>query len=465
MFGNIKKIHFIGICGTLMGNFAVFLKEAGFEVRGSDKNFYSPMSELLIGNNIFTYQSFADSNLSWMPDLIIIGNSISRGNVEAEFVLNNRLNYFSLPEAIKYFFIKNKKSIVVSGTHGKTTTTSMISDLFNQANQDPSYIIGGIPIGYDSGFKSGISDIVVLEGDEYDTAFFDKRSKFLHYKPYILIINNIEFDHADIFNSLDDILLSFKRVVNIVPENGHIIANFDNDNVIKAIEKSFSEIESFGMSLKCKWQIKNIYDKDKYTYFSIYKNGKADIELKVTQCGNYQLYNYTAAYITAFLNKIPKSEIKEYLLNFKGVKRRFEKRGTINNCMVIEDFAHHPTAIENVIKEVKKEFPNKKLLAVFEPRSNTSRRNIFQKELTNALTFADFVIIGKINRIELLSKEERLDVNMVIKDINSNNKESAIQIDDIDQIAEKIKNILNKDWVCLIMTNGSFDGLFAKLGL
>ena len=457
-----KKIHIIGVCGTLTGNCAVFLKEKGYEVRGSDKAFYEPMAGLLKNNDIFTYNGFDAANLDWNPDLVVIGNAVSRGNAEVEKVLNEKLNYISVPELIKYEFIENRDSVVVSGTHGKTSTTTIISEIFEDASYYPSYIIGGIPSGKESGFKAGKGKHVILEGDEYDTAFFDKRSKFLHYKPKYLLINNIEFDHSDIYNSIEEIELTFKRVINIVPGNGKIIANFDDKRVACLCQKSFCEVESYGQNSSCDWLIKDIEQDSEFTSFSINYKG-SEYRLKVKRCGLYQIYNFTAAFILAKLNGIDTSVISKTLLNFSGVKRRFDIRGEFNKALVVEDFAHHPTAIANVIKEVKDRFSGKKLTAVFEPRSNTTRRNIFFNELLNAFSFADEVIIGKIDRIELLDESDRLDINNLIKSLNDN-KVSAVHEPDTDTIIDILKKSASEDRVFLIMSNGSFDNIFKKMG-
>jgi len=459
---NIKKIHIVGICGTLMGNAAVYLKEQGYEVRGSDSGFYPPISDLLQENEMQTYNGFDKKNLEWQPDLVVIGNAISRGNPEAEFVLNNKLNYMSLPELLKYVFIDKKDSIVVTGTHGKTSTTTILANVFTKAGKDPSYMIGGIPVGFASGFNAGGGEEVVLEGDEYDTAFFDKRSKFLHYKPRIVILNNIEFDHGDIFNSIDDIKLSFRRLVNIVPSAGHLVANFDDQNVIDVTENSLSHIESYGKSTHCKWQIVDIdYKSDRASFSLKVKDGNY-YQFDVPACGEYQIYNYTASIIVALLCGIKEQSIQDTLHDIEGVKRRLEYRGQVNGCDVIEDFAHHPTAINGVLSEMKRRFEGKKILAVFEPRSNTTRRNIFQEELADAFSFADKIIIGKINREHLLTTEEKLDIDLLGKTLVGKGCD-FLHYNEVDMIVKEIKGTINEDWACIIMSNGSFDGIFEKL--
>jgi len=448
-----------------MGNSAVYFKSQGFEVRGSDENFYPPISDLLEENNLKLYKNFSKKNLDWNPDIVIIGNAMSRGNQEVEFTLNNKLNYYSLPQVLSKYFINKKNSIVVTGTHGKTSTTTILAKIFSDAQKSPSYMIGGVAIGETSGFKfNKEGNDVILEGDEYDTAFFDKRSKFLHYKPDYLIINNIEFDHSDIFDNIEQIKLSFTRVINIVPSNGYVIVNIDSpevNNVIKNLikeDKLFSNLMTFGTNENCDYKIMNISHKQDKSYFEL--KTKTDIlKFEVLSCGEYQIFNFGASIITSLLNNISLEIIKKSILEFQGVKRRFEFIGKINKADIYEDFAHHPTAIKNVLTDIKRRYKDKKILALFEPRSNTSKKNIFQDELADALSVADEVILGKLDREHLLKENEKLDVDKLFLDLENTNTK-AYQIKDPKEIFNKMKTILNENFVCLIMTNGSFDGLF-----
>ncbi|MFO7810877.1 MAG: Mur ligase family protein [Candidatus Delongbacteria bacterium] len=461
---DIKKIHFIGISGTLMGNAAIYLQKQGYEVRGSDKAFYPPIGDMLKSEKMFLYKGFDEKNLDWKPDLVIIGNAISRENPEAERTLNDRMNFMALPELLKYMFIKDKNSIVVSGTHGKTSTTSIISKIFTDAGKDPSYLIGGVPVGSDTGFKNGKGDYFIIEGDEYDTAFFDKRPKFVHYKPHCLMINNIEFDHGDIYRDIDHIKLEFSRLVNIVPANGLIIANYDERNVKDVTAKAHTPVASFGQGQDCLWQIKNVKNEGSKTCFDLFKAGELIISPVVKRCGIYQVYNFTAGIIASLFYNLDKNTILDTLETFEGVKRRMEHRGFVNGAELIEDFAHHPTAVRNVLTEVREEYPDKKIIAAFEPRSNTTKRNIFQDELAQALSIADYVAIGKIDREDQLTSEEKLDMNKLLGDIKTKGK-TAVHYDDSGEIAEYIKSKADENSVILIMTNGSFDGIFNKLGV
>lgn len=461
---DIKKIHFTGISGTLMGNAAIYLQRQGYEVRGSDKAFYPPIGDMLKNEKMFLYEGFNEKNLDWKPDLVIIGNAISRGNAEAERTLNDRMNFMALPELLKYMFIKDKNSIVVSGTHGKTSTTSIISKIFTDAGKDPSYLIGGIPVGQDNGFKNGEDDYFIIEGDEYDTAFFDKRPKFVHYKPHCLIINNIEFDHGDIYRDIDHIKLEFTRLVNIVPGNGLIIANYDEQNVRDVTAKAHTPVASFGQGKDCLWQIRNVKNEGSTTDFDLYKSGELVISPVVKRCGIYQVYNFTAGIIASLFYGLDKNKILDTLDTFEGVKRRMEHRGFVNGAELIEDFAHHPTAVRNVLTEVREEYPDKKIIAAFEPRSNTTKRNIFQNELAQALSIADDIVIGKIDREDQLTSDEKLDMDKLLGDITAQGK-TAVHFDDSGEIAEYIKGKADADSIILIMTNGSFDGIFNKIGV
>lgn len=461
---DIKKIHFIGISGTLMGNAAIYLQRQGYEVRGSDKAFYPPIGDMLKNEKMFLYKGFDEKNLDWKPDLVIIGNSISRGNPEAERTLDERMNFMALPELLKYMFIKDKNSIVVSGTHGKTSTTSIISKIFTDAGKDPSYLIGGIPVGSDTGFMNGKGDYFIIEGDEYDTAFFDKRPKFVHYKPHCLIINNIEFDHGDIYRDIDHIKLEFSRLVNIVPANGLIIANYDEQNVRDVTAKAYTPVASFGQGNDCLWQIKNVENEGSITSFDLFKAGEPVISPVVKRCGIYQVYNFTAGIIASLFYGLDKNTILDTLETFEGVKRRMEHRGFVNGAKLIEDFAHHPTAVKNVLTEVREEYPDKKIIAAFEPRSNTTKRNIFQNELAQALSIADYIIVGKIDREDQLSADEKLDMGKLLSDLEAKGR-TAVHYNESSEIAEYIKTEADADSVILIMTNGSFDGLFKKLGV
>ncbi|BBB32741.1 UDP-N-acetylmuramate: L-alanyl-gamma-D-glutamyl-meso-diaminopimelate ligase [Thermotomaculum hydrothermale] len=388
----IKKIHLTGICGTAMGNIAVGLKNSGYEITGSDSGVYPPMSDFLKENGIEIFE-YSEENVK-NKDLVIIGNAIPRGNVEVEFVLDNKIPFTSLPEAVNSFFVKNKKLIMVTGTHGKTTTTSLIAFILEYCGLNPSFLIGGIVPQLKSGFKySEESKYFVLEGDEYDTAFFDKTSKFLKFTPDFLVINYLEFDHGDIFDSLKDIKKSFIHLLKKCPKNSTVFLNNDHKTTLSLKDYSFSKIKLFGFK-------KNSDFKVKYAGF---KNGKSIYKIK-TESNEYTLSSYlhgkhnarnlTAAFSVCYSLGLQPEKIIEAIESFYGVSRRFETyyENEKKGITVIQDFAHHPTAFEYTIKTAKKLYPNKKIIAIIEPATNTMRSGKFGKKLKNSVKQADLTI-------------------------------------------------------------------------
>jgi UDP-N-acetylmuramate: L-alanyl-gamma-D-glutamyl-meso-diaminopimelate ligase len=456
-------IYFIGICGTAMGNGALLLRELGYEVCGSDENVYPPMSDLLEASGIKIFPRYDPSHLKDRPDLVVIGNAISRGNAEVEYILNEKLLYTSLAELLKNNVVQGKESIVISGTHGKTTTSALMAWTFQSAGRDPSFLVGGVLENFGRGYQARPqSEYVILEGDEYDTAFFDKRSKFLHYQPTTLIVNNIEFDHADIFSSLDEIKLSFRRLVNLVPKNGIIIANEDDANVRDVVSKSFAPIETFGLSTECNWQAKNLSYKSYSTSFDLLHNGKFETTLEVNLLGEFNIKNALAVTIAARHHGISYEEIQKAFSTFKNVKRRLEFKGEFNGIKVYDDFAHHPTAIRETLKAFHTKYPKERILAIFEPRSNTTRRNIFQKELAECFADADVVFISQIARLNLLPESERLDPEKVMADIRAQGKE-AFYLPDAEAISTKVSEIAKRGDIIIVMSNGSFGGIHAMM--
>ena len=458
------KIYFIGICGTAMGNGALLLRELGFDVAGSDENVYPPMSDLLEASGITIYNGYNTEHINLAaPDLVVIGNAMSRGNVEVEHTLAKRIEYISLAELLKRYVIRGKESIVVTGTHGKTTTSSLAAYTFEVGGMEPTFLIGGVPENFSRGYQARPkSNYVILEGDEYDTAFFDKRSKFLHYLPTTLIINNIEFDHADIFSSLDEIKLSFKRCTLQVPSNGIIIANGDDQNVIEVIAHSLSPVVTFGLSSECNVRAENISYGDHSTTFDLVYHQEALGKIELALLGEFNVKNALAVIVAALHHKISLAKIQLALASFKNVKRRLEFKGEFNGIKVYDDFAHHPTAIAGTLHALRAKHPTERLIAVFEPRSNTTRRNIFQKELASCFVDADVVYISQIARLNLLAENERLNPEQVMSDLRANGKE-AFYLEDAVSIADKIKEIAKQGDVIIVMSNGSFGGIHPML--
>ena len=445
-----------------MATAAVMLKSTGHRITGSDRNIYPPMSTLLKENNISVIRGFMPDNLDPRPDMVIIGNAVSRGNPEVEAVLERKIRYIALPELIKEQFIRGKTSLVVTGTHGKTTTTSILAWLFESYGKDPGFLIGGIPMNFSTSGKTGKGEFFIIEGDEYDTAYFDKRSKFIHYLPDTLIINNIEFDHSDIFESLDQIILSFKRLINIVPENGLILANADDSNVTHITNKTFTPVQTFAINNRACWQAKEITSNEDGTAFRVIREGNYWADFFVPLWGKHNVYNSLACIAAASHHGISVKAIQKALRGFKGVKRRLQMRGEINGIRIYDDFAHHPTAVKSTLKTVKKNLKGRKLWAVFEPRSNTSRTNLMQNQLTEALNIADAAIITGVSHPERIDVSRRLSPEKVKDTIRKQGGE-AYSLNTVDEVVNLLKDKLESGNVVVGMSNGGFDNFYEKL--
>ncbi|MFH1067410.1 MAG: UDP-N-acetylmuramate:L-alanyl-gamma-D-glutamyl-meso-diaminopimelate ligase [bacterium] len=454
---NFRKVHFLGVCGTAMGAVAAMFKEDGFEVTGSDDHVYPPMSTFLEEKGIRVMTGFKPENLRHKPDLVVIGNAISRGNAELEEVLDNRLYYLSLPETLRTFFLRQTHNIVVTGTHGKTTTTSLTAWIFEASGMKPSWLIGGIPLNFGEGCKRQDGQHWILEGDEYDTAFFDKRSKFLHYLPELVIINNIEFDHADIFPSLEVIQTSFRRLVDIVPSNGMILLNADDPNAVAVTRHAKPQLLEIGLSPNAALRITDVRADASGSTFRMLER-----EFRIPLYGVHNVRNAGMAIAAAHFYQIPLDQIAAALAAFKGIKRRMEIKAEINGVTIVDDFGHHPTALRETIGALRLKFPHRKLWALFEPRSNTTRRNVFQKELPAALALADGVFISQVARLEQIPEEERLNPEKVMEDI-ARAGVPAYYEPNAAAIVAKLKPMLQPGDVVAVFTNGSFDGIHQKL--
>jgi len=385
MSANSKHIHLIGICGTAMASLAGMLRERGFRVTGSDAAAYPPMSTFLESLGIAVAQPFAEANLDPRPDLVVVGNAISRGNVELERVLDERIPFCSLPQILHDEFLVGKEVLVVAGTHGKTTTTSMLAWIFESAGLEPSFLIGGIAENFGSSFGLGAGKHFILEGDEYDTAFFDKGPKFLHYFPDAIILTSVEFDHADIYKDLDAVETAFKRLVNLVPRRGSIIGFDSGASVERCLAKAFCPVERYGPSERAAWKISNLKLEADRTTWSIVRDGKAWADFEFALAGEYNVWNATAAAALATHCGISKDAIAKALATFRSVKRRLEVKAEVNGITIIDDFAHHPTAIEQTIRALRARYHGRRLWVILEPRSNTMRRKVFQDALPEAL--------------------------------------------------------------------------------
>jgi UDP-N-acetylmuramate: L-alanyl-gamma-D-glutamyl-meso-diaminopimelate ligase len=457
LFPEIQHIHVIGICGTAMGSVAAMLREDGYQVTGSDEKVYPPMSTFLRDKGIVIQEGYRAENLLPQPDLIIVGNAISRGNPELEHALDRRLLYLSLPETLKLFYLRHTQNLVVTGTHGKTTTTSLLAWLFQSAGQQPSFLIGGIPLNFGEGCRRQNGKYWVLEGDEYDTAFFDKRSKFLHYLPELAIVNNVEFDHADIYENLDAVKKTFRHLVNIVPGNGMIIVNADDPNAIDVTRHAKAQLLEVGFSENAAVRITGLDQGPEGSGFSFLGH-----RFTVPLYGRHNVHNAAMAAAAAHNYGIPLTDIGEGLRSFQGVKRRLEIRGEPRNITLVDDFAHHPTAITETLRALRTRYPGRRLWALFEPRSNTTRRAVFQNDLPPALALADRVVLTQVARKDQLAADAGLDAEKVVLDTRKLGPETWYE-PDADAIASLIERESRSGDVVAILSNGSFGGLIEKL--
>ncbi|MFY9644856.1 MAG: UDP-N-acetylmuramate:L-alanyl-gamma-D-glutamyl-meso-diaminopimelate ligase [Terriglobales bacterium] len=457
-----KHIHLIGICGTAMASLAGMLQERGFRVTGSDAASYPPMSTFLKSLGIAVAQPFAEANLDPRPDLVVVGNALSRGNVELERVLDERIPFCSLPQILHDEFLVGKDVLVVAGTHGKTTTTSMLAWIFETAGLQPSFLIGGIAENFGRSFGLGEGKHFVLEGDEYDTAFFDKGPKFLHYFPDSVILTSVEFDHADIYKDLDAVETAFKRLVNLVPRRGRIVAFDSGESINRCLGKAFCPVERYGVSGAAKWKIANLKLTEEQSSWSVVRDGKPWADFRFALGGEYNVWNATAAAALAADYGIAKDAIARALDTFRSVKRRLEVKAEINGITIIDDFAHHPTAIEQTIRALRARYPLSRLWVVLEPRSNTMRRNVLQDALATSLSLADDVVVAAIFKSEAIPEAERLDLNRVISEIQKQGKPARI-LADADAIVNAIAPELRERDVVAILSNGGFGGIYEKL--
>jgi len=457
-----KHVHLIGICGTAMASLAGMLKQRGFRITGSDAAAYPPMSDFLASLDIPVYQPFAEANLQPAPDLVVVGNAISRCNVELEHILDKRIPFCSLPQILHDEFLRGKEVLVVAGTHGKTTTTSMLAWIFHSAGEQPSFLIGGIAENFGSSFALGQGKYFILEGDEYDTAFFDKGPKFLHYFPDSIILTSIEFDHADIYKDLDAVETAFKRLVNLVPRRGRIFALDTGESLDRCLARAFSPIDRYGRSDNAAWQITNLKLEPTRTTWSVRRDGKAWADFEFPVGGEYNVLNATAAAALAASYGIDKNAISAALKTFKSVKRRLEVKAQINGITIIDDFAHHPTAIAATLTALRARYPGSRLWAILEPRSNTLRRNVFQRDLATSLALADEVVIAAVFKSDSIPEAERLDLDAVASLVRSQGHHARV-IADADSIIATAAPEMQPGDVVAILSNGGFGGIYEKL--
>jgi UDP-N-acetylmuramate: L-alanyl-gamma-D-glutamyl-meso-diaminopimelate ligase len=464
-----KHIHLIGICGTAMASLAGMLNQRGFRVTGSDAAAYPPMSDFLRNLGIPVAQPFATANLDPRPDLVVIGNAMSRGNVELEEVLDRRIPFCSLPQLLHDEFLRGKEVLVVAGTHGKTTTTSMLSWIFHSAGLQPSFLIGGIAENFGSSFQLGSGKHFILEGDEYDTAFFDKGPKFLHYFPDAVILTSVEFDHADIYKDLDAVETAFRRLVNLIPRRGCVIA-FDgaasgaseSPSLNRCVAKAFCPIERYGAGASANWKVTNLRLEPERTTWTVLHDDEPWADFEFALAGEYNVWNATAAAGLAASCGIPIPAIAEALKTFKSVKRRLEVKAQVNGITIIDDFAHHPTAIAATLKALRARYPQARLWAILEPRSNTLRRRVLQTDLARSLALADEVVVAGVFRSEAVPEDERLELPELAAEIGQNGRRARF-LPDAEAIVAAIASALRSGDVVAILSNGGFGGIYEKL--
>ena len=440
-----------------MASAAAAMRDKGFTVTGSDQNVYEPMASFLAAKKIPVMNGYAEQNLAHKPDLVVIGNAISRGNPEAEYVLDHKLRYTSLAALLAEFFIRGKRSLVVAGTHGKTTTTSLLTWVFEHSGLNPSFLIGGIPTNLGQGARFTDSEWFIIEGDEYDTAFFDKRSKFIHYQPEVAVINNLEFDHADIFDDLTAVQKSFSHLIRLVPRNGLLLGNGDDANLAPLLNVTHCPVKRFGLGGDYAVNAFNLRYGPTATEFEI-----PSFKFHINLVGELNVRNALAVVACAKHCGLKNQQIQAAFDTFTGIKRRMEIKGIAGGVTLIDDFGHHPTAIRETLRALRIKYPREKIWAVFEPRSNTTRRNVFQTELAESFADANAVVVAEVARLEQISAEERLNPEKLMQDLRADGK-TAAYLPDVAAIVAHIAEHAHGGDVVVVFSNGGFDGIHGKL--
>jgi len=459
---HVRHIHIMGVCGTGMGSLAGMLKDSGYVVTGSDENVYPPMSDFLASCNIEIKNGYSAENLVPHPDLVVVGNTIRKTNPEAQALAELGIPYVSFPQALGHYFLANRTSLVVTGTHGKTTTSSLLATMLHKTGQTPGFMIGGLVKAFGRNYNLGDSPYFVVEGDEYDTAFFDKGPKFLHYQSHIAIVTSIEFDHADIFADLEAIKDSFSRLMAIMPKDGCVVACFDSPVVQEIAAKAQCPILSYGMDKGAEWSIRNLAVKPGTTYFDVMHKGMLYGTCKSPMPGRHNALNALA--VIAVLDRLgmDKEAIIAGLGSFEGIRRRQEVRGVVNNITVIDDFAHHPTAVRETLAALKQAYDGHRLVAVFEPRTNSSRRQVFQKDYVSAFDEADMVVLREPLPLPDFPAAQMFSSRQLALDLQDRCID-AFSFADTDDILSHLRTFLVPGDVVVILSNGGFDNIHARL--
>lgn len=457
-----SHIHLIAVCGVGMASLAGLLKSRGYRVTGSDQNVYPPMSHYLAEIGIDVLAGYHAEHLVPRPDLVVIGNAISRGNPEAEAVISENLSYISFPQALGEYLIGPRRSVVIAGTHGKTTTSALAAWVLTEAGLDPGFFVGGVPLNFASGWRVGGGSYVVLEGDEYDTAFFDKGPKFLHYRPTDVIFTSVEFDHADIYRDLDHVKSAFARLIEIIPADGTLVVCSDYPEAMSVAQAVRAKCVSYGDVGD--WTVTNVQFREGRSFFTPCYKGRAEGLLEAAVIGRHNVKNALAVYAMGRVLGIERERLLEGFRTFKGVKRRQEIRGERRGVLLIDDFAHHPTAVRETIDAVRAAYGGRRLWAIFEPRSNTSKRNIFEKEFAAALALADRVLVANVFQPEKIPAGERLSVDRLVLEANRlSGDQRALAVAGASEIAAHVAQNARSGDVLLVMSNGGFDGVHDKI--
>lgn len=454
-------VHLMGICGTAMGSLAGILKSMGYKVTGSDQNVYPPMSTQLAKLGIPIMQGYNKENLTPRPDLVIVGNVISKNFPEAEALLKTDIPYTSLPKAMGEFVIGHRHSVVIAGTHGKTTTTSMVSWLLEKLNMHPGFMIGGIPLNFDLSFRKPEGDWFVIEGDEYDTAFFDKVPKFIHYRPKSVILTSVEFDHADIYRDLAHVKEAFQRLIKLIPADGRLIAWAEDQNVMELASQAKCKVITYGEK-SGDYRLENRATIDGRNHFAVTYKGSRVADVALKQFGIHNSLNALSGFALAQDLGWSLPNTLQAFADFKGVKRRQEIIGQPRGVTVVEDFAHHPTAVKLTIQCMKEAYPGHRVFAIFEPRSATSRRRVFQKQYAEAFAKADQAIIAKPYDQSRIEASDRFSTEELVSDIAAQGTK-AFEFEGADRIVAHVAAEAKPGDVVLIMSNGAFDGIYGKM--
>ncbi len=457
----LRTIHLIGVCGTGMASLAGMLKTRGYRVTGSDQQAYPPMSALLADLGIPVFQGYSAAHLSPPPDLVVVGNVITRENPEAMALAEKHIPYVSLPQALRHFAFQGKKNLVICGTHGKTTTASILAWILETAGLSPGFMIGGIPLNFGQNFKTSETEYFVIEGDEYDTAFFDKGPKFLHYQPFGVILTSIEFDHADIYRDIEHVTASFRKLVHGLPAGGCLVANLDDPVVSREAQAAACPVITYALEAEAKWRAGGVVVEPEFTHLQLRKGDQEPLAARTPLFGRHNLSNLLGAVALADALGVPHESILEALRTFRGVRRRQQILGEVHEILLMDDFAHHPSAVRETLAAVRCKYPAHRLIAVFEPRSNSSRRNVFQRQYIGAFQQADRVLVPEPRRLEKIPPAERFSSRQLARDLNDRGIEARAYAEPRSLLEDLLRMVRPGDLV-LFMSNGPFDGLPQK---